>query len=94
MAALQNLAPKQRAVLLLMEVLGWSAAEVSESLETSVAAVNSALQRARATLANRHDSVPAALSASQENLLQRYVSAFERYETIAVGCEEAVIPQP
>lgn len=79
-AALQNLAPKQRAVLLLMEVLGWSAAEVAESLETSVAAVNSALQRARATLANRQDSVPAALSASQESLLKRYVSAFERYD--------------
>jgi hypothetical protein len=63
-----------------MEVLGLSAAEVAETLETSVAAVNSALQRARATLANRDSNVPTALSAPQESLLKRYVSAFERYD--------------
>ncbi|MGA7408945.1 MAG: sigma-70 family RNA polymerase sigma factor [Bryobacteraceae bacterium] len=79
-AALQNLTSKQRAVLLLMEVLGWSAAEVAESLKSSVASVNSALQRARATLAHRHASDPAALSASQEQMLRRYVEAFERYD--------------
>jgi len=79
-AALQNLAPKQRAVLLLVEVLGWSAAEVAETLDTTVPAVNSALQRARATLANRDDNVPVNLSASQEGLLKRYIAAFERYD--------------
>jgi len=79
-AALQHLAPKQRAVLLLMEVLGWSAAEVAETLGTSVAAVNSALQRARTTIASRNGSDPAALSETQTRLLHRYVEAFERYD--------------
>ena len=79
-AALQHLPPKQRAVLLLVEVLGWSAAEVSENLNVSVAAVNSALQRARATLASRNVTEPAALSESQRDLLERYTDAFERYD--------------
>jgi RNA polymerase sigma-70 factor (ECF subfamily) len=79
-AALQNLAPKQRAVLLLVEVLGWTAAEVAETLETSVAGVNSALQRARATLAHRRESAPDSLSASQELMLDRYIEAFESYD--------------
>jgi RNA polymerase sigma-70 factor, ECF subfamily len=96
-AALQNLAPKQRAVLLLIEVLGWSAAEVAETLETSVAGVNSALQRARATLAHRRDSAPAALSASQEQMLQRYVEAFERYDIDQLALllrEDATLSMP
>jgi len=79
-AALQHLAPKQRAVLLLMEVLGWSAAEVAETVDTSVAAVNSALQRARATLAQRDRPQPAELSEPQRQLVNRYCSAFERYD--------------
>lgn len=84
-AALQHLPPKQRAVLLLTEVLDWSAAEVADSLETSVAAVNSALQRARATLAARNvRSSPTQLSEAQSTLVARYVDAFERYDVSAL----------
>jgi RNA polymerase sigma-70 factor (ECF subfamily) len=96
-AALQTLAPKQRAVLILTEVLGWSAAEAAETLETSVAAVNSALQRARATLANHRDGTPAALSDSQELLLDRYMTAFERYDIdnlVALLREDATFSMP
>lgn len=84
-AALQHLPPKQRAVLLLTEVLGWSAAEVAESLETTVASVNSALQRARATLATRDlTGSGASLSDTQSTLVDRYVDAFERYDVDAL----------
>lgn len=85
-AALQHLPPRQRAVLILREVLRWKASEVAELLETSVASVNSSLQRARATLANL-DLDPAdaaaeadAVDAEQQALLARYVDAFERYD--------------
>jgi RNA polymerase sigma-70 factor (ECF subfamily) len=86
-AALQHLPPRQRAVLILCEVLRWQAAEVAELLETSVASVNSALQRARATLeasgASPTDPQPA-LDEAQRELLSRYVEAFERYDMDAL----------
>jgi RNA polymerase sigma-70 factor (ECF subfamily) len=81
-AALQHLPPRQRAVLILREVLQWQAAEVAELLDTTVASVNSALQRARATLAaNRSaNEPPQAMDDQQRALLARYVDAFERYD--------------
>jgi RNA polymerase sigma-70 factor (ECF subfamily) len=84
-AALQHLPPRQRAVLILCEVLRWKAAEVAELLETSVASVNSALQRARATLeASDLDPSEPALDEPDRELLARYVEAFERYDMEAL----------
>ncbi len=86
-AALQHLPAKQRAALILCEVLRWEAAEVAELLETSVASVNSALQRARATLAkNKLDANdrPASLTDADRAMLDRYVAAFERYDLSAL----------
>ena len=84
-AALQHLPPRQRAALLLTEVLGCSAAEVAECLDMSVAAVNSALQRARATLADRKGRDAEPLSQEQQRLLEQYVDAFHRYDVDALA---------
>jgi RNA polymerase sigma-70 factor (ECF subfamily) len=82
-AALQHLPPRQRAVLILREVLRWKATEVAELLDTSVASVNSSLQRARSAL-EASDISPTdplePLDAEQRDLLARYVDAFERYD--------------
>jgi RNA polymerase sigma-70 factor (ECF subfamily) len=86
-AALQHLPPRQRAVLILCEVLRWQASEVAELLETSVASVNSALQRARATLESRELSATgkgAELDEADRELLARYVAAFEAYDVDAL----------
>src|SRR5581483_11240578 len=87
-AALQRLPPRQRAVLILFEVLHWQASEVAELLETSVASVNSALQRARATIdqAGVHglEATSPALGEEDRELLARYVEAFEAYDVDAL----------
>jgi RNA polymerase sigma-70 factor (ECF subfamily) len=79
-AALQHLPPKQRAALILCEVLRWQASEAAELLDTSVASINSALQRARATLEKADVGAPSALDNETRALLERYVSAFEEYD--------------
>ena len=86
-AALQHLPPRQRAVLVLREVLAWPAAEVADLIETTTASVNSALQRARATLADRRvadTDVFDPLDDAQQALLARYVEAFEAYDLDAL----------
>jgi RNA polymerase sigma-70 factor, ECF subfamily len=98
--ALQHLPARQRSVLILREVLRWSAAETAELLDTSVASVNSALQRARATLnaaGMERTTSPADLDSDQRALLQRYVTAFEAYDMdalIALLHEDATMSMP
>jgi RNA polymerase sigma-70 factor, ECF subfamily len=83
-AALQHLPPRQRAVLILCEVLRWKASEVAELLETSVASVNSALQRARATIEATDIGAASELEEPDRKLLDRYVRAFEAYDLEAL----------
>ncbi|MEZ0094072.1 sigma-70 family RNA polymerase sigma factor [Streptacidiphilus sp. EB129] len=99
-AALQHLAPRQRSVLILREVLAWQAAEVAELLDTSVASVNSALQRARSTLADRDVSAAdpvRPMDESQRQLLARYLAAFESYDLDSLTSllrEDAMLTMP
>jgi RNA polymerase sigma-70 factor (ECF subfamily) len=98
-ATLQHLPPKQRAVLILREVLRWQATEVAELLDTTVASVNSALQRARATLASVDVEAarPGPDDADQQALLARYVDAFERYDMeslVSLIHEDATFSMP
>jgi RNA polymerase sigma-70 factor, ECF subfamily len=97
-AALQHLPPRQRAALLLTEVLGWSAAEVADCLDMSVAAVNSALQRARSTLSSRNVAASGdTLTAEQSALVERYVEAFRRYDVdglVSLLREDATLSMP
>jgi RNA polymerase sigma-70 factor (ECF subfamily) len=95
-AALQTLPPRQRAVLILREVLCWQASEVAELLDTTVASVNSALQRARATLGTA-DTSPQPLTDDDRALLARYVKAFEAYDIpslVQLLHEDASISMP
>jgi RNA polymerase sigma-70 factor (ECF subfamily) len=97
-AALQHLPPRQRSVLILCEVLQWRAAEVAELLDTTVPSVNSALQRARATLATRQgERLDATVEPGHEALLARYVDAFERYDMdalVALLRDDVVLSMP
>jgi RNA polymerase sigma-70 factor (ECF subfamily) len=98
LTAIQQLPGRQRAVLILRDVLGWTAPEVAELLDSTVAAVNSALQRARATIDGvlpAADPVPAA--AAERDLLRRYVDAWERVDIdglVGLLREDAVMRMP
>jgi RNA polymerase sigma-70 factor (ECF subfamily) len=96
-AALHFLPPRQRAVLILRDVLGWSAAEVASLLDLSVAAVNSALQRARSHLPADDDSLVQPSEERQRELLDRYVAAFQNADVaglVAVLTEDARYEMP
>lgn len=100
-AAIQQLPPRQRAVLLLCDVLGWSAAETAALLDGSIASINSALQRARATLTRHYpDGPPAAVAPpdpAQQELLRRYLRAWEGLELddfVALLKEDAIYTMP
>jgi len=96
--AIQELPGRQRAVLIFRDVLGWTAPEVAELLESSVASVNSALQRARGAIDERLPATPGAMAAPDEReLLDRYVTAFEHDDVdglVALLREDAVMRMP
>jgi RNA polymerase sigma-70 factor (TIGR02960 family) len=102
LAALQVLPPRQRAVLILRDVLGWPASESASMLDTSVAAANSALQRARATMqehlpSHRLDWSASAPSAEERMLLERFIDAHERCDAVAavaIASEDLRITMP
>jgi RNA polymerase sigma-70 factor (ECF subfamily) len=97
-AALQVLPPRQRAALLLADVIEFSAAEIGEALETPVAGVNSLLQRARETLRRRPvEPAPGALGEGQRRMLERYAACFERYDVqglVALLAEDVRMNMP
>jgi RNA polymerase sigma-70 factor, ECF subfamily len=99
-AALQHLPPRQRAVLILRDVLRWSAAEVAEALDTTSAGVNSALQRAHAVMADKQphpDTVSLDLTPAQRTMLDQYVDAFWRKDIdtiVGLLKQEAVWEMP
>jgi RNA polymerase sigma-70 factor (ECF subfamily) len=102
LAALQVLPPRQRAALILRDVLGWPASETAALLDTSVAAANSALQRARATMqdhlpSHRLDWSAAEPSAEERELLERFIEAHERCDAkaaVAIASEDIRITMP
>jgi len=102
-AALQHLPPRQRAVLILRDVLRWRATEVADLLDTTVVSVKSSLQRARATMAAHRPagagapSVSGEMTDAQRALLARYVEAFERYDVdslVGLLREDATLTMP
>ena len=95
LAAIQHLSPRQRAMVLLFDVLGWSAAEIAELLETSATAVNSGLQRARATLDTR--PAPRPTEHEEQVLVERFVAAWERVDIdglVELLREDALLAMP
>ena len=103
LAAIQHLPPRQRAILILRDALAWSAKETADLLDTSVASVNSALQRARATMRARLPSEPARLGSASDPsdeeraLLQRYMEAYDRADPAALAAllrEDARLTMP
>jgi RNA polymerase sigma-70 factor, ECF subfamily len=100
-AALQHLSPRQRAVLVLRDVLQWKAAEVADAIGTTTAAVNSLLQRARAQLdavgPSEETTRPAPESPETQDLLARYIAAFEKYDIdalVEMFTQEAIWEMP